>query len=78
MQDLKLLETDALLNELNSRFDHLVFVGLKTLTLDTSELNRILIKRFWDGNSHTCVGLCEDLARRILRDYEDEEFEPPE
>lgn len=63
--DLELIETDALLEELFSRFDHACFVGLKDRD-DSTYAVRIR----WHGNSYTVSGLCQRASMRAIEDWE--------
>ncbi len=72
MPDLATETTPNLLRELMARFDHAVFVALKTL--HATEGKHMYVRR-WAGNSHTCIGLLADQASAILKDYHGGEIE---
>lgn len=66
---LELEDTDDLLLELFSRFDHAVFSGFLT----TNEKEREhLVRRRWKGNSMTCAGLCQELSISVIGDWHEE------
>jgi hypothetical protein len=66
--DFDLAETEDLIEALLARFDHAAFVGMQT---DNPTAGKIMIRRRWRGNSHTCMGLCADAAETIRADYTD-------
>lgn len=63
--DLQLVKTEVLLAELLGRFEHAVFVGMKTKTA-TGETYEIWEKT---GNSRTCQGLCAGASAWIESRY---------
>lgn len=63
MNDLELVSTDDLLDEIMKRFDHVVFIGRK----DGAEEPNVYHRR-WAGDYHTCIGLSHDMQDRILSD----------
>jgi len=77
---LSLYSLDDLIEEVFRRFDHAVFVGVKALDVINKEddTTRILTQRRWKGNHYTCSGLCFDMARKICKDYEQQEDDPVE
>jgi hypothetical protein len=66
--DLELAETDDLLNEVFSRFDHACFIGMREQ--EYGEKTHGFIRK-WKGNSHACSGLCQDLSLLILTAFID-------
>jgi hypothetical protein len=68
MSDLSLVTTDSLLEELERRFDDMVFAGTVNRTND-----RQFRQSFWNGCSLPCAGLAAELQQKILRDMEADE-----
>lgn len=66
--DLSLASMEDLLKELLGRFDHAVFMGLQV----PGDGHTKTCRR-WIGNSHTTIGLCEDLKDSILHTYQERE-----
>ncbi|MFW9874471.1 MAG: hypothetical protein ACFFG0_15300 [Candidatus Thorarchaeota archaeon] len=64
MCDLEFIPTVDLIEELLKRTDHGIISLLKIKDNETTQ-----VARRWIGNSHTCSGLCSDLSRSILIDY---------
>jgi hypothetical protein len=64
---LEFIDTEELVNEVLSRFDHAGFVGL----LDRTD-HEYHARYRWRGNGHTIVGLASAMQRIILRDMDDE------
>lgn len=64
-EDLSLVSTDHLMTAVLHRFDHAVVVGLLTTSEKRGEHKYV---RRWRGNSHTCAGLCFDVAGVIIAD----------
>jgi len=65
--DLSLVETHALLDELVSRFDAAVFIGVKDLG---EERNQVEI--MWRGDETRCADLAE-VASALVKQYSREE-----
>jgi hypothetical protein len=65
MADLELVPTDDLVEELVNRCDHLALEMMRVN--ERGEETHLYIRR-WAGNSHTCIGLCWDLASKITED----------
>jgi hypothetical protein len=68
--DLEVVNTHDLLDELVSRFDAAVFIGVKDLSV---ERNRVEI--MWRGEEVRCADLAEaasDLVKRYSREEADE------
>lgn len=65
-KDTEFIPTDDLIDELRSRFDASVFVGLKPDKY--GDLDNILIR--WDGGGHLCIGMLHDCLRGIHREIE--------
>ena len=61
--NLELVESSKLLEELTSRFDHMVFIGATTRGPDEFQ-----IWREWKGSTHLCVGLATDMGDWLLTD----------
>ena len=75
MENIKLLPLDDLLHEILSRFDHAIFIGIKSLhginnEQDTTPIETI---RKWVGNSYTIAGMAIDGARIVMDEYHDRE-----
>lgn len=68
MSELTLHSTKDLIGELVSRFDHVVFSGVKVL--DTARTNSLNVRKFY-GNHIVCAGLCTQLTGLINEDYEE-------
>ena len=64
--DLELADTDELLRELLSRFDHGV-IALMRVKTDEPEPGYGMWRN-WVGNRLTCIGLLQDAQRAILDD----------
>ncbi len=65
---LSYVSNDELLQELASRFDHMIFIGL--IRWDEKKSTEKLIRR-WKGNTHTCIGLAHDIQHRMMMDFEE-------
>lgn len=63
IEDLSLVDTEALIDALISRHDSAVLVLQKTLKPDED-----LILRRWKGRPHVALGLTHDLGAAILTD----------
>ena len=73
MNGLELVSTDKLLNELFSRFDHVIFHGAKFGVQDKN-----VYERKYAGNYPICIGLCELMKDCIINDFEDDmDYEEP-
>lgn len=70
-EELKLVVTQDLLNELKCRFDHLVFKGMR-LEGKSSDKNVAMFD--WYGEHAVCLGLCDQIKHDIHKDS-DEQFE---
>jgi hypothetical protein len=77
MSDLDLASTDALIEELSRRFDHGAVILLRVLVPATGKEE---VLRRWFGNTHTVMGLMQDLALMASLDLRDrcQESEHPE
>lgn len=60
-EDLGLVQTSDLINELLGRYQHAVFAGIALMTTD-GDFGVQHIRRKWKGNNVTCQGLCWTLA----------------
>jgi len=65
-EELELVSTDDLLAAICARYDVAGFVGMK---VNATGPNGHSYRRAWTGNSHTVIGLCYDLADKVLRAY---------
>ena len=74
--NVELIETKALIEELISRFDHAVFVGMKVRDLpdDPENCRAYEMKRF-KGEHRTCQGLIHAAIALIDRERAREESE---
>lgn len=63
--DLYWLDTDDLITELLSRFEHAIFSGMKP----PMPSGHTFTVRRWKGNSATCCGLAAFVSTRIIDDY---------
>lgn len=69
--DLTLVTIDEMWDEIKKRNDAAVLVTLKNVD-DQSEVS----DTFYDGGKYTCVGLCEGMKEKILKNLiADEEEE---
>jgi hypothetical protein len=68
--DLETVDTDDLLTELQGRFDHSVFCGVKDAT-DAAEF----VVRNWRGSKLKCLGLAQWINHRLLGAYHDDGYE---
>jgi ethanolamine transporter EutH len=62
MSDIKLVPTKEILNELQSRFETYVFMGVQTNVFRKGD---IVYNRAWSGEETGCAGLCMNLAHYI-------------
>ena len=69
MNDLSLVSLDDLLNEVFSRFDGFVCMGVQKAT----KPNIDIYFRRWSGGSATCLGLCSLLELELKKDYDKDE-----
>jgi len=71
MQDMKFISTNELLQEILSRFDHAIFIGIRCLDMVKKEgdITRIETSRKWKGNSYTCAGMAMEIGREILENF---------
>lgn len=67
--NLALVETDALINELKSRYDFMVFMGRKITGPGLWQ-----VKRRVHGDEFVCLGLCDNLKTYINRTIWDSEI----
>ena len=63
-QDLELVSTDDLLDEVIRRFETCIFAALKV-----EQSNMETEEYCWFGHSLACAGLTANLQTKILRDY---------
>lgn len=62
MNDIKLLPTDDLINELLERFDHALFTGMQ---ININSQGEHITVRKWKGNYATTAGLASQVIHRI-------------
>jgi hypothetical protein len=63
-ESLELASTIELYDELQKRFDHLVFVGIQIRPIPGNAHNENRMRRF-KGNHHVCTGLGFGIAHRL-------------
>lgn len=63
--DLSLVPYEDLLKELDNRFEHWVFSGVKIGLGGQNGVGNILTVRKWSGNSATCSGLASMMPVAI-------------
>lgn len=66
---LQLASTRELVEELLGRCDHAVFAGL--CIMETNDGSPQAVVRRWKGNSFTCAGLSQEIARAVLDDFDE-------
>ena len=73
---IELASTEALLDELCSRFDHAVFAGMKVRPLRPNEAEcadgQMYEKKRTAGNTRVCQGLCFALMLMKQAQYDEE------
>lgn len=62
MEDIKLIPTKDLIEELKNRFEVMVFAGFQT---NVYMKNDVVYRRSWKGEHVHCLGLCANLAYHI-------------
>lgn len=71
---IELASTEDLLNELCSRFDHVVFAGMKVRPIRKGEIEtadgQLYEKKRTMGNTRTCQGLCFALMLMKQEDFD--------
>lgn len=70
MNDIKLIPTGDLLEELMLRYDHAIFSGIRCVKSSTDQGNFYQSK--WTGNCATCMGLAARMEYVINKDHFDE------
>jgi hypothetical protein len=65
LDDLGLVETEALLEELFKRFDHVIFAATREHEADSQAHAGM-----YQGCPFTCAGLAAYIAKRTLNDWE--------
>jgi hypothetical protein len=73
---LELASTTQLYDELQKRFDHLVFAGAQMRPMPNKPDNENRMRRF-KGHPHLCVGLAFDLASSLHKGIADQEVAMP-
>jgi len=68
--DVALVETEELIAELSSRFDHAIFAGMR---INEHGERAPGFVRAWEGNTHTCVGLAVDLEQVMIASFREGE-----
>ncbi len=66
-KELEVCPTKELINELQKRFEHMVFVGRKK----SKSVGNDYIQR-WNGDLVTCIGLCSMVKLSVLDDLNDQ------
>lgn len=66
---LELVPLQELYDELLSRFDHIIIIGLKVKDKDKE------VSRRWKGSHHFTMGLCGDMSNLIWKDWMDNQHE---
>lgn len=70
--NLELTDTDDLIAELLSRYDHALFAGMKVQSEDAiSKDGKIVENRKWVGNTRVIQGLCFEIMCRAQASWED-------
>lgn len=67
--ELELVETNDLLEELGSRFDHAVFVGRKDVW---QREERVLT--YWNGDMHVVIGMLAHMQSSVISRLERESY----
>lgn len=55
--DLSLVSVESLLEEINKRYEHWIFVGMQ----EDDRINKVVTMRRWRGNAATCAGLASQI-----------------
>lgn len=63
MEDLSLLNTDDMINELAKRMEHMVFIGMRT---NVKFKGDVVYHRKHIGDGHICVSLCEQMKLMFI------------
>ena len=69
--EIQLVSTDELLDEIFSRFDHIIFCGMKVKIKG----NDNYYEKRYEGNYATAIGLCDIVKDHILNDFDEEDVE---
>ena len=72
MEDLELIETKVLIDELLNRFDHSAFIGMKA-GIKGEESHEY--EKAWLGNAHTIAGLLDDVKMRAFARFRETEVD---
>jgi len=64
-EDIKLIPTQALLSEIETRFESCIFAGVQTSVFIK---NDVVCRRGWKGPHVVCLGLCSNLQSHINLD----------
>lgn len=67
-EDLELITTEALLDEIMRRFEHGVFAGMNVTVDNQDGTGDNCAQYVWKGCSLTCAGLAAEVQSRILSD----------
>lgn len=73
MEEIQLVPTDDLINELLRRYEHSVFAAFESLQDDKT----LYVSR-WKGNSATCAGLCSKTVESIWTDFRESGYSEKE
>lgn len=65
MNDIALLSSKELIDELAKRHDGLVIAGIKFITM-----SNFVLTKYWGGNHFVCLGVLEDMKHQINRQGE--------
>lgn len=63
--DLSLISTPELVNELLSRFDHVIIAGMNVFSYQGNV--PMMVSTWYNGNSHTCAGLALEASSTVLK-----------
>jgi len=74
MDNLQLIPTQQLIDELSSRFDHFIATGIHLL--GKTKMDEVY--RYYKGNTYLCLGLCEDIKGYIMNDQDAEDIDDEE
>lgn len=64
--NMELITTEQLVKELLSRCDHGALILMRCGEAGHKDST---YTRRWNGNTHTCMGLCDDLRDTILQEF---------
>lgn len=67
--DLSLIETRVLLNELQRRFDAMIFAGIRWRTCH-GDVDHFEVTHHKSGLPHTCIGLAREVEAIIMHELQ--------